>query len=153
MATVLVVDDEAPIRLLCRVNLEVEGIDVVEATDGAAAVEAAHRTLPDLILLGVMMPNVTGWEAAEQLRQSPVTRDIPIVFLTARGMYRDRLKGLELGAVEYVTKPFNPLELPHLVRELLALGPDGRQERRRQKLDEVRLLVEQDPDGPSDGAR
>jgi CheY-like chemotaxis protein len=148
--TILLVDDEAPIRLLCRVNLEAEGLQVAEAVDGAACVEAARRTHPDLILLGVTMPRVDGWQAAEQLRRSPTTRDIPVVFLTARAKHRDRLKGLELGAVDYITKPFNPLELAPLVRELLALGPEGRRERRRRKLEEVRLLVERDPDGPSD---
>ena len=99
------------IRLLCRVNLEAHGFDVIEAADGLAGLEAAERELPDLILLDVMMPGLDGWMVADRLRKIPTTREIPVVFLTPRREYRDQLRGLELGAVDYITVPFNPLEL------------------------------------------
>lgn len=131
MPTVLVVDDEAPIRLLCKVNLEAEGMSVIEAADGASALEQARAELPDVILLDVMMPQLDGWKVAEELHAEGLTRRIPIVFLTARAELRDRERGIELGGVEYVTKPFNPIELAALVRDLLERVARG-------ELDELR---------------
>src|ERR671921_1808884 len=117
--TVLVIDDEAPIRLLCRVNLEAEGMDVLEAADGPSGLEKARSETPDVILLDVMMPGLDGWRVAEELLDDQRTSSIPIVFLTARAELRDRARGLDLGGVDYVTKPFNPLELAPMVRDLL----------------------------------
>src|SRR5919205_810707 len=114
MTNVLVIDDEAPIRLLCRVNLEAEGIDVVEAPDGARGLELARSEDPDVILLDVMMPGLDGWRVAEELLQDRRTKKIPIVFLTARAAPPDRRRGLELGSAEYITKPFNPIDLAPL---------------------------------------
>ena len=147
---VLVVDDEAPIRLLLRVNLEVEGFEVVEAPDGVRGVHAAMTERPDVILLGVMMPRMDGWTAALELKADTSTAGIPIVFLTARGRHRDRLRGLELGAADYVTKPFNPLEIAPLLAELLSLSPSGRDAWRSVKLREATASFEADPDGPAD---
>jgi DNA-binding response OmpR family regulator len=145
MTNVLVIDDEAPIRLLCRVNLEAEGMRVTEAPDGPAGLEQARNVQPDVILLDVMMPGLDGWRVAEQLLDDDRTRDIPIVFLTARAEFRDRAKGLDIGGVDYVTKPFNPLELAPLVRDLLARIDRGeRDELRAEKLGELRLLMETD---------
>ena len=143
MATrVLVIDDEAPIRLLCRVNLQAAGMDVVEASDGAAGLELARTLNPDVILLDVMMPGVDGWKVAEELLDDPVTDDIPIIFLTARAELRDRARGIDLGGVDYVTKPFNPLELAPLVRELLERVQQGqRDELRREKLSQLRAQL------------
>jgi DNA-binding response OmpR family regulator len=142
---VLVIDDEAPIRLLCRVNLEAEGMKVWEAEDGPRGLEAARDRKPDVVLLDVMMPGLDGWRVAEQLLEDPDTADIPIVFLTARAEFRDRARGLDIGGVDYVTKPFNPVELAPLVRELLARIERGeRDELRREKLDELRALIEGD---------
>jgi CheY-like chemotaxis protein len=91
---VLHVDDEAPIRLLSRVNLEQQGdMEVIEAPDGLAGVQLAKREQPDLILLGVMMPVLDGWQAAEELAEDQETREIPIVFLTARAELRDCARG------------------------------------------------------------
>ena len=116
----LVIDDEAPIRLLCRVNLEAEGMDVLEAADGPSGLERGARArAPDVVLLDVMMPGLDGWQVAEQLLEDDRTSEIPIIFLTARAEFRDRARGLDIGGVDYVTKPFNPLELAPLVRELL----------------------------------
>src|SRR6266542_3806052 len=120
MTRVLVIDDEAPIRLLCRVNLEAEKMEVLEAGDGPTGLEQARNEHPDVILLDVMMPALDGWRVAEQLLEDERTRDIPIIFLTARAEFRDRARGLDIGGVDYVTKPFNPLELAPLVRDLLS---------------------------------
>src|SRR6266487_646676 len=119
MIRVLVIDDEAPIRLLCRVNLQAEGMEVLEAEDGPGGIEKALEERPDVILLDVMMPGLDGWQVAERLLDDPSTNGIPIVFLTARAELRDRARGLDLGGMEYVTKPFNPVELAPTVRGLL----------------------------------
>src|SRR5438445_9133622 len=143
MTKVLVIDDEAPIRLLCRVNLEAEGMDVVEAADGPTGLEQARENPPDVILLDVMMPGLDGWRVAEQLLQDDRTSEIPIIFLTARAEFRDRARGLDIGGVDYVTKPFNPLELAPLVRDLLARIQRGeRDELRGEKLAELRSLMD-----------
>jgi two-component system alkaline phosphatase synthesis response regulator PhoP len=140
---VLVIDDEAPIRLLCRVNLEAEGMEVLEAGDGPSGLEAARREAPDVVLLDVMMPGLDGWRVAEELLEDPRTSAIPIVFLTARAELRDRARGLDMGGLDYVTKPFNPVELAPLVRELLEYVDRGeRDDVRRRKLAELRNLIE-----------
>ena len=141
---VLVIDDEAPIRLLCRVNLEAEGMYVLEAGDGPSGLEQARSGRPDVILLDVMMPGLDGWAVAAELIEDASTSDIPIVFLTARAELRDRARGLELGGIDYVTKPFNPVELATLVRTLLARVRAGEQaDLRSEKIAELRQLVEE----------
>jgi DNA-binding response OmpR family regulator len=143
MTNVLVIDDEAPIRLLCRVNLEAEGMNVLEAPDGDVGLETARRERPDVILLDVMMPGRNGWEVAEELLADDRTSGIPIIFLTARAEVKDRAKGIDLGGVDYVTKPFNPVELAPLVEELVRRVESGdRDELRRQKFAELRELLE-----------
>jgi DNA-binding response OmpR family regulator len=143
-ARVLIVDDEAPIRLLCRVNLEAEQMEVLEAGDGPSGLEAARKERPDVILLDVMMPGLDGWRVAEELLEDPATSSIPIVFLTARAELRDRARGLDLGGLDYVTKPFNPVELAPRIRELIARVEGGeREELRRAKLDELRKVIEE----------
>ena len=143
MTRVLVIDDEAPIRLLCRVNLEAEGMDVLEASDGPTGLEQAREQTPDVVLLDVMMPGLDGWRVAEHLLEDERTSDIPIIFLTARAEFRDRARGLDIGGVDYVTKPFNPLELAPLVREVLARVERGEQdELRRAKVAELRAVLD-----------
>jgi DNA-binding response OmpR family regulator len=143
MTKVLVIDDEAPIRLLCRVNLEAEGMDVIEAADGPSGVEKALHEKPDVILLDVMMPGLDGWRVAEQLLEDDRTTGIPIVFLTARAEFRDRARGLDIGGIDYVTKPFNPLELAPLVESLLhRLDRGERDDLKAEKLAELRALME-----------
>ena len=142
MTRVLVIDDEAPIRLLCRVNLEAEGMIVLEAKDGPSGVIKAKEEHPDVILLDVMMPGLDGWRVAEELLEDSNTRDIPIVFLTARAEFRDRARGLDIGGVDYITKPFNPVELAPLVRGLLGRLERGeRDELRREKIADLRSLM------------
>jgi DNA-binding response OmpR family regulator len=142
MTKVLVIDDEAPIRLLCRVNLEAERMDVVEAADGAEGLALARAEKPDLVLLDVMMPGMDGWQVAEKLLENQETSHIPLVFLTARAELRDRARGLELGGVDYITKPFNPVELASVVEKLLERVRRGeRDDLRREKIAELRDLL------------
>jgi DNA-binding response OmpR family regulator len=139
----LIVDDEAPIRLLCKVNLEAEGIEVLEAGDGVAGLEVARTQKPDAILLDVMMPGLDGWSVAEQLLSDEATSAIPIIFLTARADLRDRVRGMDAGGLDYVTKPFNPLELATLVREVVdAVERGEREQLRTERLSELRALFE-----------
>jgi DNA-binding response OmpR family regulator len=142
MTKVLVIDDEAPIRLLCRVNLEAEGMSVLEANDGPSGLAQVGAERPDVILLDVMMPGLDGWAVAEVLLDGEETADIPIIFLTARAEFRDRARGLDIGGVDYITKPFNPVELAPLVRGVLhRLERGERDELRREKLTELRALM------------
>lgn len=137
------IDDEAPIRLLCRVNLEAEQMEVIEAADGPSGLDQAREHAPDVILLDVMMPGLDGWRVAERLLEDERTEDIPIIFLTARAEFRDRARGLDIGGVDYVTKPFNPLDLAPLVRQLLERIEKGeRDELRGEKLGELRSLMD-----------
>src|SRR3989442_9402295 len=127
MTKVLVIDDEAPIRLLCRVNLEAEGMDVLEAADGPSGVEKARDEKPDVVLLDVMMPGLDGWRVAEQLLEDDRTARIPIIFLTARAEFRDRARGLDIGGGGYGTKAFNPPQLAALVEGMVnPIAPGGR---------------------------
>jgi two-component system alkaline phosphatase synthesis response regulator PhoP len=139
---VLHIDDEAPIRLLARVNLEWQAeMEVIEAADGLTGVRLAKRELPDLILLNVNLPRRDGWQVAEELRTDRETREIPVVFLTARSELKDVARGLELGAVDYITKPFNPLELAPRIRGLLERLERGeRDELLREKISELARL-------------
>ena len=117
---VLVADDEPPIRLLCQVNLAVAGIEVLQAADGEEALALARSEEPDLVLLDLMMPNVDGWTVAEVLAADEGTRDIPIVFLTARATTNDLRRAEKLGALGYVLKPFDPVRLASLVAGVVA---------------------------------
>jgi two-component system alkaline phosphatase synthesis response regulator PhoP len=139
----LIIDDEEPIRLLCRVNLEAEGMEVLEAPDGAAGLELARSEKPDAILLDVMMPGLDGWNVAEQLLSDEGTSAIPIIFLTARADLRDRVRGMDAGGVDYITKPFNPLELASLVRGVVEAVERGeRDQLRTERIAELRALFE-----------
>jgi DNA-binding response OmpR family regulator len=143
LITTLVIDDEAPIRLLCRVNLEAEGVRVLEAPDGRTGLELAQNEQPNAILLDVMMPGMDGWAVAEQLLQDERTAEIPIIFLTARADLRDRARGMDLGGLEYITKPFNPVELATLVREVVAAVERGEREQlRTERIARLRNLFE-----------
>jgi CheY-like chemotaxis protein len=133
---VLLVDDERSIRTICRVNLEGDGLSVTEAANGAEALEAVKRARPSVVLLDVMMPGVDGWNVAEQLAADAETQEIPVVFLSARASYEDRLRAQELGAVGYVVKPFDPLELAGVVRDVLERVARGEREQLNRELSE-----------------
>jgi DNA-binding response OmpR family regulator len=143
MTKVLIIDDEAPTRLLCRVNLEAEGMEVVEAPDGPTGLVVVESERPDAILLDVMMPGLDGWSVAERLLEMEDTREIPIVFLTARADLRDRARGMDLGGLDYITKPFNPVDLASLVEEVVSAVARGEREQlRADKIAELRVLFE-----------
>jgi DNA-binding response OmpR family regulator len=125
------------------VNLEAEGVEVLEAADGATGLEIAKREKPDAILLDVMMPGLDGWNVAERLLSAEETRAIPIIFLTARADLRDRVRGMDAGGLDYVTKPFNPVELASLVREVVdAVARGEREQLRTERIAELRSLFE-----------
>lgn len=117
---ILVVDDETPMRVLLRQYLTREGYQVLEAADGTRALDAARSQAPDLVLLDLMLPEVDGFELLRQIRQ---TSDVPIIMLTARGEETHRVAGLELGADDYVLKPFFPAEVVARVRARLRRRP------------------------------
>jgi DNA-binding response OmpR family regulator len=133
---VLLVDDERSIRTICRVNLEGDGLAVSEAQDGTEALEEVKRERPSLVLLDVMMPGIDGWSVAEQLSADSDTAEIPVVFLSARASREDHLRAQELGAVGYVVKPFDPLELAGVVREVLERVARGERDQLNRELSE-----------------
>ena len=116
---ILVVEDEAPLVTLLRYNLEGAGFEVADAPDGEEALVSIAERKPDLILLDWMLPLVSGLEVCRQIRRKPDLRDIPVIMLTARGEEEDRIRGLDDGADDYVTKPFSPSELLARVRAVL----------------------------------
>ncbi|MFF7473674.1 response regulator [Streptomyces sp. NPDC008092] len=115
---VLVVDDNKVIRQLIRVNLELEGIEVVTAADGAECLDVVHRVRPDVITLDVVMPRLDGLRTAAQLRADPRTRDLPLAIVSACTQYEVET-GLDVGVDAFLAKPFEPAELVQLVRELI----------------------------------
>jgi DNA-binding response OmpR family regulator len=117
-ATVLVVDDDPVIVELLRVNFEMEGYQVLAATDGEAALERAVADHPDIVVLDVMMPRLDGLEVARRLRRDEATKGLPIILLSAKAQGPDIQAGLAI-ADDYVTKPFDPLELLDRVARLL----------------------------------
>jgi DNA-binding response OmpR family regulator len=117
---VLVVDDDRVIQQLLVVNLELEGYDVVTASDGEQAIERIGSAKPDLVLLDIMMPKYDGWEVCRQAKSNSKTKHIPIIFLSARAQDLDVRRGIDLGVAAYMTKPFDPLELMDVVRRVLA---------------------------------
>lgn len=117
--TLLIVDDEQNIVDLARMYLEKEGFRVKSAADGASALEAVDRSPPALIVLDLMLPGVDGWEVCKRVRASRSHGDLPIIMLTARDDDIDKIVGLELGADDYMTKPFNPRELVARVKAIL----------------------------------
>jgi two-component system phosphate regulon response regulator PhoB len=116
---ILVVEDESAIVELLRYNLEREGFRVTVAMDGEEALTAIAEDKPDLVLLDWMLPNASGLEVCRQIRRKTATRDLPVIMLTARGEESDRVRGLDVGADDYVTKPFSITELMARVKALL----------------------------------
>jgi two-component system alkaline phosphatase synthesis response regulator PhoP len=116
---ILIVDDEPHILELVRFNLEAGGFKVIEAPDGQKAIELAQTENPDLILLDLMLPGTDGLEVCRILRQQKATREIPIIMLTAKSEEIDKVLGLEIGADDYITKPFSPRELTARVKAVL----------------------------------
>lgn len=116
---ILVVDDEKRMVTFIRLNLEHDGFDVIEADNGSQAIDRLRDSLPDLILLDVMMPDLDGFEVLRLIREVSA---VPVIMLTAKGEENDKVRGLELGADDYVTKPFSPRELVSRIRAVLRRG-------------------------------
>ncbi len=116
---VLIVEDEAALVAMIRYNLEKEGYRCDEATDGNEAMMKVAEERPDLVLLDWMLPQLSGLEVCRQLRRNPATRNVPIIMLTARGEESDRVRGLDAGADDYISKPFSPSELTARIRAVL----------------------------------
>jgi len=125
MPKILVAEDERDIRELIGFTLRFAGFDVVLAMNGLEAVEKAPDVQPDLIMLDVRMPKMTGYEACRKLKENPDTREIPVVFLSAKGQEGEIEQGLASGAMEYIVKPFAPDELANQVKEILARQGKG----------------------------
>src|SRR5215469_1957950 len=114
--TILVVDDEPRIRDFVRMNLELEHYRVIEANNGLEALEELRANLPDLVVLDVMMPEMDGFETLKAIRE---VSTVPVIMLTVRQSEQDRIRGLDLGADDYIAKPFSPRELLSRIRALL----------------------------------
>jgi two-component system, OmpR family, alkaline phosphatase synthesis response regulator PhoP len=134
---VLVVDDEASIRLICHVNLDASGFEVLEAGDGESALAIARSERPDLILLDVMLPGIDGWEVAEALSKMAETRDIPIVFVTARSAAPDELRSHAVGGVSYIAKPFDPALLTETVTRVVRRMRRGERDQLRNEWEQM----------------
>jgi two-component system alkaline phosphatase synthesis response regulator PhoP len=122
MGRVLVVEDEPDVAELIRYNLQKEGWEVVAAANGADALRRTREVRPDLILLDIMIPQLNGWEVCRRLKQDTDTRAVPVIMLTGRVDEGDKVLGFELGADDYVTKPFSPRELIARVRAVIRRG-------------------------------
>ena len=125
MSRVLIADDEPHIRRLVCFTLGNKGFEVLEATDGGEAYDRAREELPDIVLLDVMMPIMTGYEVLEKLKADPLTRDIPVVMLSAKSQQTEVQAGLAGGACEYICKPFTPKDLVQRVAEILGAQGEG----------------------------
>ncbi|MBN1873418.1 MAG: response regulator [Anaerolineae bacterium] len=119
MVKILVAEDERDIRELIAFTLRFAGFDVELARNGAEAVEKAPQVHPDLILMDVRMPQMTGYQACEQLKKMPETQEIPVVFLSAKGQESEIKEGKQVGATDYILKPFAPDELANKVKRIL----------------------------------
>jgi two-component system alkaline phosphatase synthesis response regulator PhoP len=129
---VLVIDDEPDVLLLCRVNFEFAGHEVIEAPDGATGLTVARERHPDAIVLDVMLPRQDGFQILGELRSDPETAETPIVMLTAKTQGADQLRGFKGGVDEYVTKPFSPTALTTTVERVVGMTLDERKKHREQ---------------------
>jgi two-component system phosphate regulon response regulator PhoB len=139
MARVLIVEDEKDIVDLLRFNLKQAGHEPAVATTGEEALAQIASVRPDLVLLDLMLPDVSGTEICRRLKSDPRTSQVPVIMVTARGEEVDRLVGFELGADDFVTKPFSVRELLLRVRAVLRRGPPGEVEAMRERLGPVRI--------------
>ena len=121
--TVLVIDDDPVIVKLLRVNFELEGFNVISAGDGREGVEMVRAERPDVVVSDIMMPTMNGLELVSTLKSDPSTADLPVLLLSAKAQMADVQRGFELGADDYVTKPFDPIEL---IDEVTALAAAAR---------------------------
>lgn len=142
MARVLVIDDEPDVLLLCRVNLEHLGHEVVTATGGPEGVRLAADTRPDVVVLDLMLPARDGFQVLHDLRAMVGMNDVPVILLTARARWEDRVRGWQAGAAEYMTKPFVPADLAEAIDRVVGESPEQLARRRE---DILRELLADDP--------
>jgi two-component system, OmpR family, phosphate regulon response regulator PhoB len=138
MGRILVVDDEPDVLLLCRVNLQHAGHDVLEASDGEQGLALALAEVPDAIVLDLMLPLMDGYGVLGHLLADARTRDIPVLMLTAKAQREDRVRCWEEGASEFMTKPFSPAALSSALTQLIEMSPEQREERRNDVLRKLR---------------
>jgi DNA-binding response OmpR family regulator len=136
---ILVIDDEPDAVELVEFNLKQAGFDVATAADGAEAIRKARSALPQLVVLDLMLPEIDGLEVCKLLRRDPATAAIPILMLTAKASEVDRILGLELGADDYVTKPFSPRELVLRIKKILDRGKPAEAKREHFAFGELEL--------------
>lgn len=117
---ILVVDDEINITQILQFSIGAEGYEVITAQNGEEAIDKARREQPDLIILDIMMPRIDGYEACRILKANPMTKNIPVVLLTAKGRDIDKRLGREVGAIDYIVKPFSPNKLIDKIHKLLS---------------------------------
>ena len=123
--TVLVIDDDPVILELLRVNFEIEGLDVICAKDGEEGFHKARAEQPDIVISDIMMPRRDGLQLLADLKGDPTTSDLPVILLSAKAQKNEVQQGLDLGADDYITKPFDPLELIDRLNAVMS-GPGGR---------------------------
>lgn len=116
---IVIADDEEHLGYMVKFKLEKEGFDVIWKMDGRQALKAVQEERPELVLLDVMMPGLTGFEVLEAIKADPELKDTPVIMLTARGQEADTVKGLDLGAADYIVKPFRPAELVARIKRYL----------------------------------
>lgn len=136
---ILIVDDEAAIREMLHLSLKKAGYEVIEAPDARQARAAIYNQMPMLILLDWMLPSTSGIEFARQLKKDPQTQQIPIIMLTAKGEEGDKVRGLEVGADDYITKPFSPRELIARIKAVLRRSASLQQENQQLVIKELQL--------------
>jgi two-component system phosphate regulon response regulator PhoB len=138
-AKILVVDDDPDILSLVRYNLEREGFSVLTAANGQDALQLVHSQPPQAIILDLMLPEVDGLEVSRQIKRDPSLSDIPIIMLTAKGEEVDRVVGFELGADDYITKPFSPRELVLRLKAILKRSSSREEPIRRLSLEDLEI--------------
>ncbi|MFH1149615.1 MAG: response regulator [Actinomycetota bacterium] len=137
---ILVVDDDPTMVKLINVNLKLNNYSVVEAVSGEQALEVIQTEPLDLVVLDIMMPGVDGWEVLRRIRSNTETQEMPVILVTAKTQDSDVIRGWELGADEYVIKPFNPLLLVEVIKMVLDRSYDERLERRRKQKEKLEVL-------------
>jgi DNA-binding response OmpR family regulator len=137
---ILVVDDDPTMVKLINVNLKLNNYSVVEATSGEQALDVVDAEGLDLVVLDIMMPGVDGWEVLKRIRSNPETQEMPVILVTAKTQDSDVIRGWELGADEYVIKPFNPLLLVEVIKMVLDRSYDERLERRKKQKEKLEVL-------------
>ncbi len=137
---ILVVDDDPTMVKLINVNLKLNNYSVIEATSGEQALDVLSEESLDLVVLDIMMPGVDGWEVLRRIRGSSETQEMPVILVTAKTQDSDVIRGWELGADEYVIKPFNPLLLVEVIKMVLDRSYDERLERRRKQKEKLEVL-------------